>query len=211
MYDVFWTHEPQGVCLFHVLNHRFLLPCTHLSISLALVPSLLSVLALKAVLASPEPAAAQRGSIKDHARVINESLRKMTPSYCCLCFCIMDEGSNEEWAREEAKKKRTRHFFGSVVDEPDVTHPHCRLAFFSTSVFLMFSVSTLPNFSIRYIHPFDLLELAYVWSTWSSQTLFVETKGSFTLNVLLHSTVLLFHYFSTKMIDMFDCCGRVLF
>ncbi len=105
IYDVFWTHEPQGVCLFHVLNHRFLLPCTHLSISLALVPSLLLVLALKAVLASPGPAAAQRGGIKDHARVINESLRKMTPSYCCLCFCIMDEGSNEEWAREEAKKR----------------------------------------------------------------------------------------------------------
>lgn len=75
------------------------------------------------------------------------------------------------------------------------TLPSC---FFSTSVFLMFSVSTLPNFSIRYIHPFDLLELAHVWSTWSSQTLFVETKGSFTLNVLLHSTALLFHNFFNK-------------
>ncbi len=83
--------------------------------------------------------------------------------------------------------------------------------FFSTSVFLMFSVSTQPIFSIRCIHPFDLLELVSVFNMKFTNTVFVETKGSFTLNVLLHSAVLLFHYFSTKMIDMFDCCGRVLF
>ncbi len=159
MYDVFWTHEPQGVCLFHVLNHRFLLPCTHLSMSLALVPSLLSVLALKAVLASPGPAAAQRGSIKDHARVINESLRKMTPSYCCLCFCIMDEGSNEEWAREEAKKKRTRHFFGSVVDEPDVTHPHTAVLLFFLLQCFSCSLSALWQTSL-----YDTFILLIFWS-----------------------------------------------
>lgn len=77
--------------------------CSSLHLS-GLRPSLLPVLALKAVLAPPGPAAALRGGVKDHARVINESLRKITLSYCCLCFCIMDEGRNEE--RVKGGKKR---------------------------------------------------------------------------------------------------------
>lgn len=188
-----WTSR--SLSLSYVLNHRFLLPSAHLCISLALVPSLLSVLGLKAVLAPPGPAAALRAGVKDHARVINESLRKMTLSYCCLCFCIMDEGRNEEWVREGKKRESCALFWFCGGWTWCHSSTHCCLAvFFSTSVFLMFSVS------IWYIHPFDLLD----------HTVFVETKGSFTLNVLFHCLAFLL-FFYIKMIDMFDCCGCVPF
>lgn len=105
---------------------------------------------MKAVLAQRSPAATLQGSVKDHAGVINESLRKIILSYCCLCFCIMDDGRNEEWVK--GVKSELCTFFGSVVDEPDTNHPHAAVLLF---IYPSVSLSA-PSQSSLYVHSCDL-------------------------------------------------------
>lgn len=66
----------------------------------------------------------------------------MSPSgklLCLIAACAsalwMKGGMKKKGKEKKKEKKRAVHFFGSVVDEPDATHPHTAvLLFFYLSV-----------------------------------------------------------------------------
>ncbi len=112
IYDVFWTHEPQGVCLFHVFKSSVSSP-VYSSFHLSGPRSVLTFSpSPEAVLASPEPCGSTAMAV---LKITLGS--SMSPSgkwlrlICCLCFCIMDEGSMKNEKGKEAKKKENSATF----------------------------------------------------------------------------------------------------